>query len=250
LMQKAIEAGGAYPENTAWCRAELALMQFHAGALLPAQVLAERALKDAPENPRILTIAGRLAMAAGDVLKAKNLFQRAVAIVPQHESLTALVALAVLNEAPEEAELYTQQLLTLHDPKPHHHHDGNSQLARFLADENRDLEKALQEAERAFKSYRNVYAADTLAWCYYKAGRLDEARRTIRKALQWNTPDASLFFHAGMIYTKLGKVEPARKYFYRALNLNPNFHPRDAATATKSLKSLAAARPIRAATEE
>ena len=44
LMQKAIDAGGPYPENAAWCRAELARMLLQNGAVLPAAQQAEQAL--------------------------------------------------------------------------------------------------------------------------------------------------------------------------------------------------------------
>jgi len=236
LMQKAIEAGGAYPENAAWCRAELAMMQFHAGALSPAQSLAARALQDAPDNPRILTIAGRLAMAGGDRTKARDLLERAVAIVPQHESLAALVDLARENKQAARAESFTTQLLDFHRATGHpHQHEGNTQLARFLADHDRDLDRALREARRAYRSYPNLYAADCLAWCYFKTGQIEEARRTIRKALAWNTPDASLHFHAGMIYARIGDRERAREHLSRSLKLNPHFHPRDAKMASETL---------------
>ena len=36
LMERAIKAGAPYAENTAWCRARLAMMLFNDGALLPA----------------------------------------------------------------------------------------------------------------------------------------------------------------------------------------------------------------------
>ena len=85
--------------------------------------------------------------------------------------------------------------------------------------------------------------ADTLAWVYYKLERYAEARTAIQEALRWNTPDASILFHAGMIHLRLGDSVRARNYLYRALNLNPQFHPEQAVVATRMLETLAAQGP-------
>lgn len=246
FMRKAIAAGGTLPEHTAWCRAELALMQFHAGALMPARKLIAQALKAAPDHVRVLTIAGRLAHAAGDLEAARSHYQRATESNPQHEALVGLHDLALAQNDEAKTEKLATRIRTLHE-KSHAHSDGSKhahaaggdeQLARFLADTQFDLERAVTEAEQAYKVFRNAYAADTLAWCYYQAGRHQDARRTMRKALKWKTPDASLLFHAGMIHAALGEKETAKRYLYRALNLNPNFHPRDAKVAAAKLKAL------------
>jgi tetratricopeptide (TPR) repeat protein len=123
----------------------------------------------------------------------------------------------------------------------HSHPDGhgNAQLARFYADHDRNLDKAVLEAELTYRTYKNVFVADTLAWCYYKKGEYEKARNTMLKALQHNTPDASLWFHAGMISAKTSDKGTARKYLYHALSLNPHFHPQQAMVAAETLKLLA-----------
>jgi tetratricopeptide (TPR) repeat protein len=83
-----------------------------------------------------------------------------------------------------------------------------------------------------------VYAFDTLAWSYHKAGRHEEARSAIRKALARHTPDAEILFHAGMIYTRLGDRVTAQGFLHEALSLNPHFHPAHAATAAATLAQL------------
>ncbi len=50
---------------------------------------------------------------------------------------------------------------------------GSLELARFYADHDRKLPEALAMAEAEYKATPNVFAADTLAWCYYKNGRYD-----------------------------------------------------------------------------
>jgi tetratricopeptide (TPR) repeat protein len=111
-------------------------------------------------------------------------------------------------------------------------------MAKFYADHDRNVTQAVEEAEAAFRTRKNVYAADTLAWCYYKSGRYEEARKLIRKALARRTPDAEILFHAGMIHAKLRDRPSAQKYLYQALSLNPHFHPERATTAAATLGDL------------
>ncbi|MBI2925172.1 MAG: tetratricopeptide repeat protein [Verrucomicrobia bacterium] len=253
LMQKAIDSGGPYAENTAWCRAELALMLWRDGALLPAAQQAEQALKQAPQSPHVFAVLGRIKTAGKDFDAAIDCYRRAVEIAPSHEALVALGDLFLLKGRPEEAEKQYERLVQMHTAGTAHAHGanvhahpsghGNAQLAQFYADHDRNLDEALKEAESAYQTYKNVFVADTLAWCYYKKGLYEQARKTVRKALRWNTPDANIFFHAGMIYAKLGESNVARKYLYRALNLNPHFHPKHAPIAADTLKELAGRLP-------
>ena len=46
----------------------------------------------------------------------------------------------------------------------------------------------------------------------------------MQQALQLGTQDARLFFHAGMIWHRLGATDQARTYLQRALDTNPHFH--------------------------
>ena len=43
--------------------------------------------------------------------------------------------------------------------------------------------------------------------------------------MRFNTADARLFFHAAMIYAKLGNPRRARACLKRALAINPHFQP-------------------------
>jgi tetratricopeptide (TPR) repeat protein len=115
---------------------------------------------------------------------------------------------------------------------------GDLALARYYADHDRELTRALAIAEAEYKARPNVFAADTLAWVYYKNGRYDDARRTIEEALHAKTPDAAFLFHAGMISERLSDRPSAQRFLYQALSLNPAFHPVDARTATDALARL------------
>jgi Flp pilus assembly protein TadD len=63
-----------------------------------------------------------------------------------------------------------------------------------------------------------------LAWSLYKNGKIPEAVDAISHALAQGTRDAQLFFHAGMIYEKVGDSAKARSYLQQALTTNPHFN--------------------------
>ena len=254
LMRKAIAAGAPHAENTAWCRAELGLMLFNQGALEPAAREIARALEEAPHHPHVLAAMGRIAMARGDLAEATRLYQHAADISPQHATLAALVDLHTSTGNTNAAEAATRRLLAFHESHHHGHshadgaaedhhgeEEGNAELARFLADQRRDPDHALRLAEAAYKEFRSVSTTATLAWCHHRKGQHAEAARFIRRALQWRTPDASLLYQAGKIHEALGDRVAAQRYLYQALSLNPQFHPRQAADAAASLRSLAGA---------
>ena len=77
-------------------------------------------------------------------------------------------------------------------------------LANFDADHDRDLPKALELAKQDLEQRQDVYGYDTLARALLKNGRADEAAKAMTEVLKLGTRDSRLFFHAGMIYHRLG----------------------------------------------
>jgi tetratricopeptide (TPR) repeat protein len=72
-------------------------------------------------------------------------------------------------------------------------------LARFLADRGEKVEEAVVIAEAAVKVRHDIFTEDALAWAYFKAGRVEEARRAIRLALRTGTRDRDILRHAEAI---------------------------------------------------
>lgn len=241
LMRKAVESGGRYTENSAWCIAQMALMHFHTGALLPAEQQVTAALEKAPSNYHLLTVAGRLKTARGQHAAAIALYQKAAAVAPQHDTLVALADLYRLTGQPEKAAEQDALVEATHRLNKANGVRGDSQLARFWADRGRNLPEALSLAEEEYKTRKNVAVADALAWCLLKNGRAADADAIMSQALKHKTPDATLLYHTGMIRAALGRRGEAGKLLYQALSLNPHFHPVDAKTAAAKLAEVGAA---------
>jgi tetratricopeptide (TPR) repeat protein len=72
-------------------------------------------------------------------------------------------------------------------------------LARFLAEHNRKIPEAIAIAEAAAAERRDIFTEDALAWAYFKAGRIADAKRAIAMALRTGTRDAAIRAHAAAI---------------------------------------------------
>jgi Flp pilus assembly protein TadD len=63
------------------------------------------------------------------------------------------------------------------------------------------------------------------------------------EAMRLGTQDPMLYYHAGMIYHRLGRQDQARLYLEHALALNPGFSVLGAEQARKTLVGLEVAAP-------
>jgi tetratricopeptide (TPR) repeat protein len=238
LMSKAIGAGGAYPENRAWCIAQMALLDFAQGAYLPADQVLTAGLKETPNNYHLLAAMGRVKAGLKDFPAAIEYYKRAQDIVPQHEVVVALGDLYTIEGRTEEANRQYALVDVIRKLNKANGVIGDLQMAQFLADHDKDLAEALRLAETEYKTRPTVYGADTLAWCYYKNGRIPEARKYSSKALSQETPEAMFLYHRGLILAKAGDIGGARKALYQALSQNPYFEPLGAITAMKMVREL------------
>jgi tetratricopeptide (TPR) repeat protein len=234
LMRKAIRSGGTQPEHIAWCRVEIAQMLLNAGSVAFAAAEAAQALQVLPRHPRMLVVMGRIYVAQGDFPAAESCFARSLEFEPSHDSLLNLGELQEFLGRQKEADATFARLLLFHTLDPSH----PAEFARFCADHQRSLPSALAAVENALRESQSIDLLHTHAWCLHKNGDATRAKRVIIEALKWNTPDASLHFHTGIIHAKLGETEAARRYLEKALALNPNFHLRDAAIAKRTLARL------------
>ena len=97
------------------------------------------------------------------------------------------------------------------------------QTALFDLDHGRHLRDALRRAQAAYRRAPSIDAEDVLAWGLLRNGRCAEALPHEIRALRLGTRDALKFFHRAMIERCLGHREVARRWFRRALAVNPRF---------------------------
>ena len=238
LMMKGVAAGSPYAENTAWCLSQVALIYYAEGAYVPAEQVLEEGLKKVPNDYRLLAAMGRVKAAKKDYPEAIEYFRKASEIAPQQDTVAALGDLYQLMDQPENMQRQYALVESIARLNKANGVKGDMLTAKFYADHGIHLEEALKMAEEEYATRKNVYVADTLAWCYFKNGRIEDAKKYIRLALKQNTPEALFRFHKGMIYAKAGDQAVAQQSFYEALSLSPNFDPIFAPIAQQQLIEL------------
>ncbi len=237
LMEKAIKAGAPFAENTAWCRARLAMMLFNQGAFISAAQVLEPPLKTGTKNTHVLLAAGRIAAAREYFPAAEKYYQTVLEGGANHDALAALGDLCATNGKKAEAEKYYDQVEALDKVQFARAGHSHMAMAKFYADHDRKPIEALRMAE-ARKLTRNINDADTLAWVYFKNGDQPHAIEAIKRALSQKTQDAEIHFHAGMIAAKFGDRVSAQNHLQLALSLNPHFSILQAPVAVATLEQL------------
>jgi cellulose synthase operon protein C len=112
---------------------------------------------------------------------------------------------------------------------------NNLAYAMVTSGQNVDLALSYaQTARRVFPDSPNT--ADTLAWVYYYKGTYLSARDLLEMALKQSPNDASINYHLGMTYSKLGRKADAQTYLKKAISVDPNSQVgKDAAAALAKL---------------
>jgi len=236
--ERAATREGAFGASRSWYAAHHGRLSLEAGHYDEAARSYRRAVEAAPDyHVAISGLAGARA-AQGRFDDAIRLYELAVALVPEPASLAALGDLyAATGDDRAAADRYAtvEAIATLQAVNRRLY---DRQLALFRADHGGDLDEALEVARQGLETRRDVYGYDVLAWVLFRLGRPDEARDAIDKALAMGTPDARLWFHAGMISAGLGDDERARAELTRALALHPAFDPLLAPVAAETLAEL------------
>lgn len=129
-----------------------------------------------------------------------------------------LGTLAFLSGKRTEYAPWFEKALEL-DPQ---NHLALNDYAYALAEDGRELEKALRLIRRAIAIKSNVGAYhDTHGWVLYKLGRYEEALRELRIAVQTAPDTADLRYHLAAVYAKLGQKNDALVELEKALALQP-----------------------------
>ena len=240
-LQAAIRLGqtsGAPRESIAWAQWQLASEHFGCGDLRAAEAGFHAALATYPDYHRALAGLAQVNAARQRFPEAVEWYRKALRVVPLPEYAAALgdvhTRMGQTGEALKHYDLveYTARLNTVTGAL------YNRELAYFYADHEVKVTAALELAQRELEVRQDIYAYDVLAWALLKNGRPEQARAAIEQALRLGTRDAKLFFHAGMIYARLGERDKARQFLRRALATNPHFHVLHSEVAERTLEDL------------
>lgn len=223
-------------EAQSWCLTQLGQELWRNGRYDEAAKVFDEALQVLPGyhlalagKGRLLASRGDLAAAAQALAESKQRFANPDTIILLGDVYAAQGKAELANEHYDLVQNGAEKLGELHDAH---------RVALFWADHDMNLEEALDVARRDYSEVKDIYAADILAWCLYKNGRFNEAKATITEAMRLNTPDARIFYHAGMIERGLNKKAASKRMLHRALELNPGFDVIQAGRAKRALEEM------------
>lgn len=139
---------------------------------------------------------------------------------PDDDDLAFLQASLLEDVGRKGAALKAMEAIIAKHPN---HYQALNYVGYTLAEEGRDLERALTLLQRAVElAPKSDYILDSLAWALYRAGRMQEAWKAISEAVSANpAADPTIWEHYADIALALGKTAEARKGYYKALEHKP-----------------------------
>lgn len=187
------------------------------GDLGKAQALVDEARQRYPEKREFVTVEAALRDKRGDTAGAAQVLETALAGAPDDVDLLYRygVALEKLKRR-DEAKVVMEKIVAKDPGNP----DALNYLGYSLAEEGRDLEKALAMIKTALeKEPDNPFFLDSLAWTLHKLKRVDEALAAIEQAIAHKVKDAIIWEHYGDIAAAAGRKAEAQKAYRNALQL-------------------------------
>lgn len=235
-MAMAVQAGSGIPENLAWCLVEFGDMLYKTGRTADARIAYEKALETLPGYHRANAALGRLLAADGKFEQAAASFKRAQDVIPLPEYAGSLVAIYTHMGKTAEAESQRQLLDVIEKLGRVNGEKGNRNLALAYANENRNLDHALDQIRAELETRKDVYTYDALSWVLFRAGNLKDAEAASQKALALHTPEPLFLYHSGVIALANGNERAGKELLGQALSLNPKFSYPEALDARERLK--------------
>ncbi len=207
-----------------------------------AVALFDAAIKKDPSNPALYVFIMQACMQAGRADLTKQYFQKGDQVTKGSKSderarflANASGPLSMVG-ASEEAFRAAEEAFRLMPDDPL----TANQLGYFLAEYNKDPEKAVELTAKAVRLGRAQHmsdedlgktAVDSLGWAYYKNHQLNEAIRTLNRATQMAPGEPELHYHLGTAYHDKGKDEDAKIELLRAKSCIPQSAEMDPARA-------------------
>jgi len=182
-------------EGLAWAQSQLGDLYVQLGKLHEAKTAYATASQAFPGHPFAVTGYSKVIAAEGDRNGALELLRGLAAKSPTPDVFARMGdLLAELGRHDEAERSFALAEAAWRDDAPE-----PKNLARFLADHDRRIDDAVAIAEKAAAERGDIFTEDALAWSYFKAGRVSDAKKAIAQALRTGTHDAAIRAHAAAI---------------------------------------------------
>ena len=186
-------------ELQAWLFTQIGLLQLQQGRVGDAKREFERAQVTFPGHPLAVDGIARIKIVEGNLAAARQLYQEQLAKIPTPDVAAIVGDLMMATGDLASAERYYKMSEQIELAGWGNGARQPQVLARFLAERNRDIPRAVALADEAASARHDIFTLDTQAWAYFKAGRLAEAEPIAQQASHTGTRDARILYHAAEI---------------------------------------------------
>jgi tetratricopeptide (TPR) repeat protein len=194
---------------------------------------AQKAMDLNPSDANAVMAYTRASTASGNVGPAIAKWQQWSAAHPNDPR--GDVILGTLSESQGNAGAamdYYKKALAIQPDQP----VAQNNLAFLMLENGQDVDMALSLAQSARRSMpHSPNTADTLAWAFYHKGLYGSARDLLEEAAKTTPNDASIQYHLGMVYSKMGNKANAVDHLKKAVSLAPGTQTGNEANKALSL---------------
>ncbi|MGH9200413.1 MAG: tetratricopeptide repeat protein [Vicinamibacterales bacterium] len=214
LEQMRTASDGTTPndlESQAWHFAQIGLLSLQKGRLVEAKLQFDHASVTFPGHPSAIDGLAKIKVAEGDLASARQMLQGQLARVPTPDLAATIGDLSLDLGDASQAERYFSMAEQIERAAWGNGVRQPQVLARFLAEHERNLPEAVTLAEEAARTRKDIFTMDTLAWAYFKSGRLEDAKKASASAQRTGSRDARILYHAAEIQAASGNAAEARR---------------------------------------
>jgi tetratricopeptide (TPR) repeat protein len=183
-----------------------------------ALVLLQKIIADkTTRKPIYYALLSSLYQEIADMQQGLNALTEGIGLYPDNTQLLfELVILLEKTSRHEQAMTTADKVLQL---QPNHPEALNF-IGYSWADENKNLDKALEYIKRAVaQKPDNGFIHDSLGWVYYRLGDFSHARVELEKAVSLEPQDPHISDHLGDTYRALAQKDKALEVYTKALEL-------------------------------
>lgn len=215
----------AEPRAPRDCYLKLAFLLARKNDFAGAIAVLDRAEENFPDDFLIESVKGYIYLNARQAVAASEAFSRAAKKADEKNgTLSRFFHLnygAACDQAGDKAkaeEIFEKGIALYPEA-----HEILNYIAYMWAEQNRNLDKALEYVQRALKHDKDNGAyIDTLGWIYYRKGMFEEALDAITRANNIIENDPTITEHCGDIWMALGNHKKAVQYWRKSIKLNPD----------------------------
>lgn len=175
-----------------------------------------KALESDPKSAQLLNYLAGVLREAKKFDQAKKVYEDILAEAPGNEQILFSYAVLYHEMGDEEKSIEIMQRLIGVNPQ---HAEALNFIAFSLAEDARDLERALLLANRALQVQpENGFYLDTRGWIYFKMNRVKDAVKDLERAVDLSKGDPEISEHLADVYLKTARKKEALQVYKNALD--------------------------------